>query len=82
MAKRSAKAAKPVTKLDVNDMLRMATTDDKFARALVSKPEDFKSMFNLKDAEVKALRELPRLPGGRGPGGRIPGGEAAFEYDA
>ena len=43
--------------LDVNDALRLAVQDERFAVALVKKPEALQGVFNLKEIEVAAIRD-------------------------
>jgi len=47
----------PKGDLDINDALRLAVEDERFAAALATDPERFKSVFKFNDAEVAAIRE-------------------------
>ena len=47
----------PRGELDVNDALRLAVQDERFATALVKRPEALQSVFNLKDIEVAAIKD-------------------------
>lgn len=67
------------SKLTSTDALRLAVSDEKFAAALVKDPGKFKAIFNLRDDEIKAIRESVR-PGGIRPGLGGPG-DLAAAYD-
>jgi len=43
--------------LDVNDALRLAVTDERFAVTLAKNPESLQGPFNLQPIEVAAIRE-------------------------
>lgn len=43
--------------LDVNDALRLAVEDQRFANALIRTPEKFQAVFNLRDLEVSAIKD-------------------------
>lgn len=72
MAKKKKLLTKGTADLNVNDALRLATADERFFKSIISDPEKYRKVFNLKNAEIKALRELPKKPG--------PG--TAMDYDA
>ena len=57
--------------LDINDALRLAVEDKRFAAALLSEPEKFADAFNISAVELGAIR---------GAIGEI-GADAAFEYE-
>ncbi|MEX2401236.1 MAG: hypothetical protein WD423_10720 [Rhodothermales bacterium] len=43
--------------LDANDALRLAVTDERFAKALISEPTKFQDLFSLRDTEIRAIEE-------------------------
>ncbi|HSR68501.1 MAG TPA: hypothetical protein VLU25_11210 [Acidobacteriota bacterium] len=46
-----------VATLDVNDLLRLAVQDERFAGALVKEPRRFQKAFNLTSASIAAISE-------------------------
>ena len=46
-----------VTALDVNDLLRLAVQDQRFAGAMISEPGRFKKAFNLSATSLTAITE-------------------------
>ena len=45
--------------LDSSDLLRLASTDERFARALLENPDSFARPFNLSAIEIDAIRRIP-----------------------
>lgn len=50
----------PSIKLNVNDALRLAAKDKRFAATLLKDPKLFAGPFNLADEEVKALKNITK----------------------
>jgi hypothetical protein len=48
--------------LDVNDALRLAVEDKRFAQALITQPDKFVSVFNIKDVEITAIKDALNIP--------------------
>ena len=46
--------------LDSSDLLRIATSDARFSRALIKDPERFAGAFSLSKDEVDMLRTIPK----------------------
>jgi hypothetical protein len=47
---------RPDSRLDANDALKLAVSDERFAKALIREPEKFAKTFNLRDIEIEAIR--------------------------
>jgi hypothetical protein len=58
--------------VDVNDALRLAVEDPRFARAFIAEPEKFAAAFNMREIEVAAIRDAINIGGIGGiEGGRL-----------